>query len=154
LAEFEELVLSVRVDDQASAKLDQLKTSIAGLGGGSQAAGFERFKRQTDEINEALKGLTETLTKGPAALAGFARSAGAAGVAILGRCGRRAQHHLAPAVIAKHVFEDALGCGVMDAARSRSHCPRRRGSTRVAAMARWASAESVSASMSIPSAIA
>jgi len=71
LAEFEELVLQISVDDQgATAKLDQLKRSVADLGSGSQAAGYERFKRQTDEINEALKGLTETLTKGPAALAG------------------------------------------------------------------------------------
>ena len=69
MAEFEELVLSVRVEDDATAKLDQLKRTVSDLGSGSQAAGFERLKRQTSEIDEAIKALTETLTKGPAAWA-------------------------------------------------------------------------------------
>ena len=65
MAEFEELVLSVRVDDQASAKLEQLKRSVADLGSGSQAAGFERFKRQTQDLDRincrpALKALAPT----------------------------------------------------------------------------------------------
>jgi D-alanyl-D-alanine carboxypeptidase len=84
VAEFEELVLSVRVDDQATAKLDQLKRTVGDLGGGQAAAGFERLKRQTGEIDEAIKALTETLTKGPAAWTGFVRGAGAAGVAVIG----------------------------------------------------------------------
>ena len=64
MAEFEELVLSVRLDDQASVKLDQLKTSIAGLGGGSQAAGFECFKRQTQDLDETIKRFISQIGEG------------------------------------------------------------------------------------------
>jgi len=51
LAKFEELVLSVRVDDEgATAKLDQLKRSVADLGSGSQAAGFDGSRPRQDKL--------------------------------------------------------------------------------------------------------
>jgi hypothetical protein len=89
LPEFEELVLSVRVDDQASAKLEQLKTGIAGLGGGSQAAGFERFKRQAQDLDETIKRFIAQIGEGPRALAEFARGAGAMGGDTCGRQSRQ-----------------------------------------------------------------
>ena len=44
VAEFEELTISIRVDDEASGQLDRLKRNAADLGTGSQAAGFERLR--------------------------------------------------------------------------------------------------------------
>lgn len=67
MAEFEELTISIRVDDQASAKLDQLKRGVADLGSGSQAAGFERFKRQTQDLDETIKRFISQIGEGPRA---------------------------------------------------------------------------------------
>jgi len=83
LAEFEELVLSVRVDDQASTQIDQLKRTVSDLGTGSQAAGFERFKRQTQDLDETIKRFISQIGEGPRAFAEFARGAGAMGAGML-----------------------------------------------------------------------
>jgi hypothetical protein len=71
--EFEEFRLQVTLQDDATPKLREIQRVVGDFGGGSYAANMERFKRQTNEINESIRALTETLTKGPAALEGFAR---------------------------------------------------------------------------------
>jgi hypothetical protein len=82
-AEFEELRLSVTVDDQATSKLDALKRNLADMGGGSQAAGVERFKRQMSELDESIKRFVTQLGEGPRAFTEFARGAGVMGAAAL-----------------------------------------------------------------------
>jgi hypothetical protein len=77
LAEFEELTLRVQVDDQATAKLDSLKRSLADMGSGTQAAGLERLKRHTQDLDETIKKFISQIGEGPRALvftAGVGRS--------------------------------------------------------------------------------
>ena len=76
MAEFEELVLKVSLDDQASEKLVALKCNVSELGGSTQAAGFERFKRQTQDLDETIKKFISQIGEGPRAFAEFARGAG------------------------------------------------------------------------------
>jgi hypothetical protein len=53
------------MQDDATPKLREIQRVVGDFGGGSHAANMERFKRQTNEINESIRALTETLTKGP-----------------------------------------------------------------------------------------
>jgi hypothetical protein len=57
----EELILTVRVDDQASAQIGALKASLSQMGTGAQAAGQERVRRQSRESAEGAAHLTREM---------------------------------------------------------------------------------------------
>jgi hypothetical protein len=57
----EELILTVRVDDQASAQIGALKASLSQMGTGAQAAGQERVRRQSRESAEGAAQLSREL---------------------------------------------------------------------------------------------
>jgi hypothetical protein len=57
----EELTITVRVDDQASAQIGALKASLSQMGTGAQAAGPERARRQSRESSEGAAQLSREL---------------------------------------------------------------------------------------------
>jgi hypothetical protein len=58
----EELRLTVSVDDQASAQLQGLRAQLSAMGGGAQAAGMERVRRQSTEVAGGFAGLSRELS--------------------------------------------------------------------------------------------
>ena len=69
MAEQEELRLTVTVDDRATAQLQGLRGQLSSMGGGAQAAGLERLRRQTGEVGQGVGSLSEAM-RGMATRAG------------------------------------------------------------------------------------
>jgi hypothetical protein len=82
--EEQELKLKVVLDDQASAGIARVKSSVTELTSGQAAASMEKFKRSQAEIGEGIKKLTELATGGERALLGFIGKFGALGAAAAG----------------------------------------------------------------------
>jgi hypothetical protein len=82
MPEFDELKLQVTLVDNATAQLRTIKQSLDDLGGGSSAQNLERLKRQTSELDEQLRKMVETVSKGPKAFLDLARNVTVAGVSI------------------------------------------------------------------------
>lgn len=59
----EELRLTVSVDDQATAQLQGLRGQLTSMGGGAQAAGMERVRRQSVEVGRGFAGLSQELSQ-------------------------------------------------------------------------------------------
>jgi hypothetical protein len=81
-AEFEELRLQVSVTDDATAQLRTIKMALDELGTGTQAQNIERLKRHTSELDESLRKLIETVSKGPKGFLDLARNVTIAGVSL------------------------------------------------------------------------
>jgi hypothetical protein len=82
--EEQELRLKVVLDDQASAGVARLKSSIMDLTSGQAAASMEKFKRSQVEIGEKVKQLTELLGGGERAMLGFIGKMGGMGLGLAG----------------------------------------------------------------------
>ena len=73
-SQFDELRLQVSLVDNATAQLKSIKSSLDELGTGSQANNLDRLKRETGEVDAALRG--------PKAFLDLARSVTVAGVSL------------------------------------------------------------------------
>src|SRR5215472_17076439 len=63
--QFDELKLQVSLTDNATPQLRQIKSALDELGTGSQANNIDRLRRHTSEVDEALRKLIDTVSKGP-----------------------------------------------------------------------------------------
>ena len=76
------LRLQVSLVDNATAQLKSIKSSLDELGTGSQANNLERLKRETGEVDAALRKMVDTALRGPKAFLDLARSVTVAGVSL------------------------------------------------------------------------
>ena len=81
-SQFDELRLQVSLVDNATAQLKSIKSSLDELGTGSQANNLERLKRETGEVDAALRKMVDTALRGPKAFLDLARSVTVAGVSL------------------------------------------------------------------------
>jgi hypothetical protein len=65
-----------------SSQLERIKSSLQNMGGGPQAAGMERLKRQTSELTEGIKGLGAGFSSVADAGISLSRAAGLAGASV------------------------------------------------------------------------
>src|SRR5215471_6165029 len=84
MADFEELRLQVTFVDNASPQLDMIKRKLEELGGGAQLNNIESLRKKTQEFDEQLKRLLDTVLKGPEAWLKYAAALGTTGVAVYG----------------------------------------------------------------------
>src|SRR5258707_204822 len=66
-SQFDELRLQVSLVDNATAQLKSIKSSLDELGTGSQANNLDRLKRETSEVDAALRKMVDTALRGPKA---------------------------------------------------------------------------------------
>ena len=81
-SQFDELRLQVSLVDNATAQLKSIKSSLDELGTGSQANNLDRLKRETGEVDAALRKMVDTALRGPKAFLDLARSVTVAGVSL------------------------------------------------------------------------
>ena len=81
-SQFDELRLQVSLVDNATAQLKSIKSSLDELGTGSQANNLDRLKRETSEVDAALRKMVDTALRGPKAFLDLARSVTVAGVSL------------------------------------------------------------------------
>ena len=81
-SQFDELRLQVSLVDNATAQLKSIKSSLDELGTGSQANNLERLKRETGEVDAALRKMVDTALRGPKAFLDLARSVTVAGISL------------------------------------------------------------------------
>jgi hypothetical protein len=81
-AEFDELKLQVTLVDNASAQLKTIKDTLDAIGTGSQTSNLAVLKRHTSELDESLRRMIETVSKGPKAFADLARNVSIAGISL------------------------------------------------------------------------
>ena len=81
-SQFDELRLQVSLVDNATAQLKSIKSSLDELGTGSQANNLDRLKRETGEVDAALRKMVDTALRGPKAFLDLARSVTVAEVSL------------------------------------------------------------------------
>jgi GH24 family phage-related lysozyme (muramidase) len=78
--QFDELKLQVSLTDNASPQLKLIKQQLDELGSGGQNR--DQLKRQFSELDEALKKMIETVSKGPRAFLDLSRNVAVAGLSL------------------------------------------------------------------------